>query len=153
MSPSIIIPKGFFLQEAREADVSVPKTRSQACSCQWNEMLSQGSSFLLLCKCQSLDFFWSHSGIVFSYMRELMQISSFKFLNAIIWHPLLRNDSFKILPSKARDLVIQVPESQNRNQIVFHLKCTLVSISSECLEHALEKDFKFGPGSAKIRIC
>lgn len=67
-------PKGFFLQEARESCVSVAKTHNRACSCQWNEMLSQRSTFLLLPKCHGLDFHWSHSGIVFSHIGQLMQI-------------------------------------------------------------------------------
>lgn len=67
-------PKGFFLLKTREAGVSASKTHNRACSCQWNEMLSQCNAFILLPKCRGHDFPWSHSGIVFSHIRELMQI-------------------------------------------------------------------------------
>lgn len=66
-------PKGFFLLETGEAGVLAPKTHNQGCSCRWNEM-SQSNAFMLLPKCHGLDFHWSRGGIVFSHIRELVQI-------------------------------------------------------------------------------
>lgn len=63
---------------------------------------------------------------------------------------LLRNDSFNRLTSKAKDLATQESKSKNRNQIVFHLEGTPVSISSGCLGYDLEKVVSLYQAQQKI---
>ena len=97
-------PKEFFFSFKKlKSGVSVSKTHDPACSCQWNEICHKA-----VCSCCSLNATVLISVISFQYCflsyeavdaDRITQVHKSHYLTSL-W----RNDSFKILPSKAEYL-------------------------------------------------